>query len=240
MSSCFVNYCPGGNLFLLQLHSLPPLLPASFIDHLETPTANWACILLSLNSFKWPSVQQVSRSLIGQFSKQGTLIGQGFVYFFADVGCIVRWTFISGGWETNLVSWSLSSICNIFWNKRPWIVYYPALGHWPHPRGLWCYPRCFRSILFPPIMCYLMVGREGRWCCTVHSTLYSGHGTLVLCVDTDCDASPSSLLSDSDVSYTPTLTELRVTDCCLYFAYQAQPSPSQQWCSLQIFVSAYS
>ena len=54
------------------------------------------------------------------------------------------------------------------------------------------------------------------------------HGTLVLCVDTDCDASPSSLLSDSDDSYTPTLTELRVTDCCLYFAYQAQPSPSQQ------------
>ena len=68
---------------------------------------------------------------------KGLWLVRALFIFSADLGCIVKWTFISGGWETNLVSWSLSSICNIFCYNRPWIVlYYPEPEHWPHPRGL--------------------------------------------------------------------------------------------------------
>ena len=61
----------------------------------------------------------------------------------------------------------------------------------------------------------------GRLVCIVRSTQYSGHCTLVLCVDPDCDACvhPPALCQILMIAtlLTPTLS-LKVTDCCLYFA----------------------
>ena len=249
MSSCFVNYCSGGNLFLLQLHSLPLLLPASFIDHLETLTANWACILLSLNSFKWPSSSATSFQgfwLVRSLNKSLWLVRALFI-FTADLGCIVKWTFISGGWETNLVSWSLSSICNIFCNKRPCVLSSACQVATPQRRAV-MFTRDVLRFYSPNISrrtqhTNVLLNGRGRWWCvlyTVHCTVATVHSYFAY-KPRLWRISPQLLSVRFGWSQHSShwIWELKVADCCLYFAYQAQPSPSQQWCSLQIFVSTY-
>ena len=135
MSSCFVNYHRGGNLFLCNC--IPWL--SCFLRLLLTIWRRQQQIELvsSLSRVSSDQCNKFSWVLLVKSLNKGLWLVRALFIFTADLGCIVKWTFISGGWETNLVSWSLSSICNIFCYNRPWMVlYYPEPGHWPHPRGL--------------------------------------------------------------------------------------------------------
>ena len=118
---------------------------------------------------------------------KGLWLVRALFIFTADLGCIVKWTFISGGWETNLVSWSLSSICNIFCNKRPCVLSSACQVATPQRRAV-MFTRDVLGFYSPNISRrtqhtnVLLNGRGEMVVCTVHSTLYNGHCTLVLCV----------------------------------------------------------